>query len=92
MEAGYTLVSIAIKDEGPGISAEDQQKMFRKFQRLSARPTGGEHSSGLGLSIVKKLVEQMQGEIVLESTEGQGSTFTVYFPRYTPEETLVETK
>lgn len=92
VEAGYTLVSIAIKDEGPGISAEDQQKMFRKFQRLSARPTGGEHSSGLGLSIVKKLVEQMQGEIVLESTEGQGSTFTVYFPRYTPEETLVETK
>lgn len=90
VEVGYTLVSIAIKDQGPGISAEDQQKMFRKFQRLSARPTGGEHSSGLGLSIVKKLVEQMQGEILLESTEGQGSTFTLYFPKHVPEETLAE--
>ncbi len=90
VEAGYALVSIAIKDEGPGISAEDQQKMFRKFQRLSARPTGGEHSSGLGLSIVKKLVEQMNGEILLESTEGQGSTFTVYFPRHVPEEKPAE--
>ena len=89
-EAGYALVSIAIKDEGPGISAEDQQKMFRKFQRLSARPTGGEHSSGLGLSIVKKLVEQMNGEILLESTEGQGSTFTVYFPRHVLEEKPAE--
>ncbi|MDJ1491591.1 ATP-binding protein [Cytophagaceae bacterium DM2B3-1] len=82
VEVGYSLVSIAVKDEGPGISEEDQQKMFRKFQRLSARPTAGEHSSGLGLSIVKRLVEHMNGEIHLDSRLGEGSTFTVYFHKY----------
>lgn len=91
VNVGYALVSISIKDEGPGISEEDQQKMFKKFQRLSARPTGGEHSSGLGLSIVKMLVEQMGGEVFLESQVGVGSTFTVYFPKHVPEEATVET-
>lgn len=90
VEAGYSLVSIAIIDEGPGISEEDQQKMFKKFQCLSARPTAGEHSSGLGLSIVKMLIEQMGGEIHLKSLPGQGSAFTVYFHKYQPEENLVE--
>ncbi len=98
VEVGYALVSIAIRDEGPGISAEDQQRMFKKFQRLSAKPTGGEHSSGLGLSIVKMLVEQMKGEIQLQSQLDQGSTFTVYFHKHTTEEIpsentpLLETK
>lgn len=91
IETGYSLVSVGIKDEGPGISEDDQQKMFKKFQRLSARPTAGEHSSGLGLSIVKMLIEQMNGEIHLESKLGEGSTFTVYFHKYIAEEITEET-
>ena len=62
-------------DQGPGISDEDQQKLFRKHTRLSARPTAGESSVGLGLSIVKKLAEAMGGEVRCESTLGAGSSF-----------------
>ncbi len=68
---------VKVKDEGPGITKEDQKNLYRKFQRLSARPTGGESSTGLGLSIVKALVEKMGSEIICESEEGMGTTFTV---------------
>lgn len=70
-------VVIAVKDEGPGISQDDQKKLYQKFQRLSARPTGGESSTGLGLAIVKALVEKMGSELICESEEGRGTTFTV---------------
>lgn len=73
---------IEISDEGPGLSEEDKANLFKKFTRLSARPTAGEHSTGLGLSIVKKLVELMQGKVWCESTYGQGATFIVEFPAY----------
>jgi len=75
-EEGGKIV-IAVKDEGPGISREDQKKLYQKFQRLSARPTGGESSTGLGLAIVKALVEKMGSELTCESEEGRGTTFTV---------------
>jgi len=68
---------VMIKDEGPGIGTEDQQKMFSKFQKLSAKPTGGESSTGLGLWIVKTLTEKAGGEIHFESKEGEGTTFEV---------------
>lgn len=74
-------VSISIKDEGPGISPEDQKKMFKKFQKLSARPTAGESSTGLGLSIIKTLVERLNGEISVSSQLGQGTEFTVVLPK-----------
>ncbi|HUA68884.1 MAG TPA: HAMP domain-containing sensor histidine kinase, partial [Candidatus Saccharimonadales bacterium] len=54
-ETNFTLVNV--RDEGPGIGEADQKKLFQKFTRLSARPTGGESSTGLGLAIVKKLAE-----------------------------------
>jgi signal transduction histidine kinase len=73
-------VIISIKDEGQGISADDQKKMFRKFQKLSARPTGGESSTGLGLSIIKVLVEKLGGKITFESAVGKGTTFYVHLP------------
>ncbi len=76
-------VSIAIADEGPGLSAEDQQKLFRKFTRLSAKPTGGESSNGLGLAIVKRLAEAMGGSVECQSTLGHGATFTVHLPAWT---------
>ncbi len=69
-----------VKDQGPGISKQDQKKMFKKFQTLSAKPTAGENSTGLGLSIIKALVEKLQGEIKLKSRLGEGSAFTVVIP------------
>lgn len=71
---------VVYKDEGPGLSPEDHPKLFGKFQRLSARPTGGESSTGLGLSIVKKYVDKMDGRIWCESEPGQGASFIVMFP------------
>ena len=65
----------------PGFSEQDQTKLFGYFQRLSARPTGGEVSTGVGLAIVKQIVELHQGEIRLEATSPQGSTFLVRLPR-----------
>lgn len=73
-------VRCEVQDEGPGLSAEDQKKLFGKFARLSAKPTGGEHSTGLGLSIVKKMVEVMNGKVWCESELGKGATFFVTFP------------
>ncbi|MBD0260111.1 MAG: hybrid sensor histidine kinase/response regulator [Cytophagales bacterium] len=71
---------LEVQDEGPGLSAADHARLFGKFQRLSARPTGGEPSSGLGLSIVKKYVELMQGKVWCESEKGKGATFVVQLP------------
>lgn len=71
------FVEFRIADQGPGISAEDQQKLFIRFARLTARPTGGENSTGLGLSIVKKIVEALDGDISCSSTVGVGTCFTV---------------
>jgi two-component system, sensor histidine kinase and response regulator len=70
-----------VRDEGPGFSAEDKARMFRRYGRLSARPTGGEPSTGLGLSIVRKLVQGMGGELLCESAAGNGATFIVRLPR-----------
>ena len=70
-----------IQDEGPGLTDSDKQKLFGKFNRLTAKPTGGEQSTGLGLFIVKKLVEAMNGSVWCESQLGQGATFIVEFPK-----------
>ncbi len=71
---------IEVQDEGPGFSDEDKTKLFGFFQRLSARPTGGESSNGVGLAIVKNIVEAHQGEIFVESELGKGTTFRVRLP------------
>ena len=73
-------VGCEVRDEGPGLSPDDQKKLFGKFARLSAKPTGGEHATGLGLSIVKKMVEAMHGKVWCESELGKGATFVVEFP------------
>jgi signal transduction histidine kinase len=74
-----TFARFEVQDEGPGVSAEDMPKLFGKFARLSARPTGGEHSTGLGLSIVKKMVEAMEGRVWCESELSRGAVFAVEF-------------
>ncbi len=70
----------SVRDEGPGIAAEEQPNMFRRFRKLSTRPTGGEGSSGLGLSIVKTLVDCMKGQIKVSSTPGVGTEILVSLP------------
>lgn len=84
---------IQVKDEGPGISKVDQEKIFQKYSKLSARPTAGESSTGLGLSIVKLLVEHLGGSIRVNTVLGSGSSFIVTFPKVCMESNLVlETK
>jgi signal transduction histidine kinase len=73
-------VQILVTDEGPGIRPDELPKLFGRFQRLSAQPTGGEKSTGLGLSIAKKYVETMNGRIWVASEPGKGATFAVAFP------------
>jgi len=75
---------LRIQDQGPGFTSEDKARMYRRYARLSARPTGGEPSTGLGLSIVQKLVQAIHGELACESTPGHGATFTVRLPRAVP--------
>lgn len=76
-------LQIDIIDQGPGISHEDQKKMFGKFARLSAKPTGDETSSGLGLYSVKMYAELINAEILLDSELGKGSTFSIVLPYLT---------
>lgn len=74
-------VSVSVNDEGAGLSPEDLDRLFGRFQRLSAKPTGGESSTGLGLSIVKRIVDMHGGEVTADSAgPGQGSTFTLTLP------------
>jgi len=77
-EQGHALV--LVRDEGPGISEEDQKKLFQKYTRLTARPTGGESSTGLGLSIAKRLAQTLGGDILCHSALGAGTTFTFRLP------------
>ena len=73
-------VRIEVVDQGPGITGEDRQRLFTKYARLSAQPTGGEYSTGLGLSIVSKLVTEMHGTVRCESEAGEGARFVVELP------------
>lgn len=75
-----TTACIEISDTGQGFSEEDKKQIFSRYARLSAKPTGDETSTGIGLSIVKDLVDRMGGMIAYESEQGKGTTFTVQFP------------
>jgi two-component system sensor histidine kinase SenX3 len=74
------LVHIAIKDQGVGIPAKDLERIFERFYRVDpgrARETGG---TGLGLSIVRHVAQNHGGTVIVESREGEGSTFTLELP------------
>lgn len=76
---GATL-EFAVRDEGPGLSAEDRKKLFGKFQKLTPRPTGGESSTGLGLSIVKTVAERHGGSVGCDTEPGRGARFWLRLP------------
>ncbi len=74
-------ILLLVKDQGQGFKKEDLRKVFLKNQVLSATPTADESATGVGLYIVKKYVDMMEGWVWLESVEGKGSTFFVKLPR-----------
>jgi len=80
-EIENNTIEVRVTDNGPGISKEDKKKLFKKYQKLSAKPTAGEDSLGIGLSIVKQLTESMNGAVRCESTLGDGATFIITFPK-----------
>jgi len=69
-----------VKDDGPGIPSAEQKKLFTDFGKTSVQPTAGETSTGLGLSIVKRLAELHGGEVGVQSEIGKGSTFWIQIP------------
>ncbi|MEW9572244.1 PAS domain-containing sensor histidine kinase [Rhodanobacter sp. Si-c] len=73
-------IEFGVRDQGPGLTDEDKSKLFGKFKKLSARPTGGESSTGLGLSIVKAIIELHGGHVGCDSTPGQGAYFWAQLP------------
>jgi len=78
-EGGSILVQV--RDRGAGLSPEDISRLFGRFQRLSAKPTAGETSTGLGLSIVKRIIDLHGGRVTVESAgPGQGATFKMALP------------
>jgi signal transduction histidine kinase len=79
-EALENCIRFSVHDEGPGLSDEDQQLLFKEFQTLTARPTGGEKSTGLGLAICKKLIHLHDGSVGVSSQLGKGSTFYFTLP------------
>lgn len=81
VEEQETSIRISVQDEGQGLSEEDKKKLFQKFQKLSAQPTFGEISTGLGLSIVKKYTDALEGKIAVESEKDKGAKFVVEIPR-----------
>jgi two-component system sensor histidine kinase/response regulator len=75
---GHAICSV--QDEGPGISADDQQRLFQRGVQLGTTPTGGEASSGYGLAVAKELIEQLGGTIWVDSVEGEGACFSFRLP------------
>jgi signal transduction histidine kinase len=74
------FIRIKVKDDGVGLTEEDMKKLFNKYQRLTAKPTGGESSTGLGLAIVKDIIEKHNGKVWAESNTGNGATFIIQLP------------
>lgn len=77
---GQSAIQVDIHDEGPGFTEQDRQRIFGRFEKLSARPTGGESSTGIGLYSTYRLVQQLGASITLDSEANKGACFTVTLP------------
>jgi signal transduction histidine kinase len=73
---------VLVRDQGPGIGAEDRARLFQRGVRLSAQPTGNEPSHGYGLAVAKELLDLLRGEIWCESELGAGATFLFRLPAW----------
>lgn len=74
------FVVVGVHDHGPGVSPDEEALLFETYARTSAQPTGGESSVGLGLPIVKRIVETHQGQVWVESDPGHGASFYFSLP------------
>lgn len=77
---GDGAVEFSVQDAGPGLSEADQAHLFQKFRKLTPRPTGGESSTGLGLSIVKAIAELHGGTVGCDTAPGRGARFWLRLP------------
>jgi signal transduction histidine kinase len=84
-------VRVEVTDAGPGLTDDDFAKLFVKYAKLSNLPTGGEKSSGLGLSICKQLIDSHGGRIGAENNPSGGATFWFELPMQTSAETQADT-
>jgi signal transduction histidine kinase len=75
-----------VRDEGPGLSVEDQARLFQRGVRLSPVPTAGEPSSGYGLAVAKELMRKLNGDLWCESQPGQGAAFSFRLLQYSEEQ------
>jgi two-component system phosphate regulon sensor histidine kinase PhoR len=81
--AGPTrAVSVAVTDRGAGIAREHLPRLTERFYRVSVARSREAGGTGLGLAIVKHILNRHRGVLTIESSEGQGSTFTVHLPEY----------
>jgi signal transduction histidine kinase len=77
------MAALSVTDTGVGIASEDQERVFREFER-SRRPDQRAHGAGLGLSLVRRIVELHGGRVALDSHAGQGTTVTCLVPFQAP--------
>ena len=78
-------IQLQIRDEGPGLSKEEQEKLFKAFSKVGPVPTAGESSLGLGLYLTKNQLEKINGSLFCTSVKGHGATFTIELPAYIEE-------
>ena len=71
-----------VRDEGPGLSQEDQAKLFQRGMRLTPKPTAGEASTGYGLAVAAELIKKLKGELWCKSELGHGCSFFFRVPVY----------
>jgi signal transduction histidine kinase len=84
LRATEETVSVEVADTGPGIAPDLQSRVFDRFERFEAPGAPGAAGAGIGLALVKELIELHGGRVVLCSVPGQGATFTVLLPRQGP--------
>ncbi|RKH38136.1 PAS domain-containing sensor histidine kinase [Corallococcus sicarius] len=80
-QVATSTFAISVKDTGIGIDVSNQEKIFEDFQQVDSSPTRAYGGTGLGLSICRRLAAMLGGRVSLQSSPGQGSTFTLHFPR-----------
>ena len=87
LTSDHHSILLSVMDEGPGIPAEHQERIFDRFYRVDKSRARSKGGTGLGLAIVREVARQHGGFVGLKSTPGKGSTFTVELPQYSRRET-----